>query len=372
MRITGLNNNSGREQFQGITQRIPQITINTTQDLYNQYHYLRFARYYEALDDSIYPQNKLIRNENFLFLNRIPQYLKKIFVSIYQTLTDFPDINKISKKINEEFVSNILKAQNNDVKVLMAGYDPVCSVGLNHALPGSDVDKAYVILNRCGRNYKTDDELIASYKGYLWENVDQRILSLNNENTFPEVYTLDKMFHTLDILDKLTSKIGLDKNMKYFEKKRFFDTNPVTAGEFNIIFAQNNDEAVISKVYTKNFAYFIESVRDGKIVYSVDRNIVNIINNRIRRSPFARMSNVAQIGAQERQTKLGMKDIKRKLRERESLNDEFDKWPEDTKFALVKDLVKSVSKDQSTTFNKYFQNDYDIAESYNRLNSLLV
>ncbi len=75
MKVTGINHNSGTVRFQGITQRIPQITINTAQDLHNQYRYFRYARYYEALDDSIYPQNKFIRNENFSFLQRIPGYL---------------------------------------------------------------------------------------------------------------------------------------------------------------------------------------------------------------------------------------------------------------------------------------------------------
>ena len=59
MKVTGINHNSGTVRFQGITQRIPQITINTAQDLHNQYRYFRYARYYEALDDSIYPKISL-------------------------------------------------------------------------------------------------------------------------------------------------------------------------------------------------------------------------------------------------------------------------------------------------------------------------
>lgn len=86
MKVTGINHNSGAAQFQGITQRIPQITINTAQDLHNQYRYLKFARYYEALDDNIYPQNKYIRSENFSFLERIPQYLKNFLLKILKIL----------------------------------------------------------------------------------------------------------------------------------------------------------------------------------------------------------------------------------------------------------------------------------------------
>lgn len=372
MKVTGISHNSSGVRFQGITQRIPQVTINTAQDLHNQYQYLRFAKYYEALDDSIYPQNKFIRKDNFSFLERIPQYLKKVFVEAYQNFTDFPNISKVSSKINDEFVSNALKASNNDVKVLLAGYDPVCSVGLKHALPGSDIDKAYIILARKRNTWQSDDQLIASYKGTLWENVDQRILSLNNENTFPEVYTLDKMFQTLDTLDNMTRYMGLDKHMDYFKEKRMFDINPVTAGEFNIRFAQMNDERFISKVQAKNFAYFIESVRDGRIAYKEDDDIIKLIQERLKHSPFATMSNVTQMGAHERQINMGMKDIKKKLRAREHLNNEFNTWNQDSQFELVKDLVKSVSKDQSDRFNKFFQNDDDIGERYNRLNIQLI
>ena len=79
MKVNRINQISGGIQFQGITQRVPQITINTAQDLHNQYQYFRYAKFYEALDDKIYPQNKFIRKDNFAFLERIPQYLKKSF-----------------------------------------------------------------------------------------------------------------------------------------------------------------------------------------------------------------------------------------------------------------------------------------------------
>ena len=310
--------------------------------------------------------------ENFSFLERIPQTLKKIFVEKFKEFTDFPNIAKVSQKINDTFVNNALKAENNDVKVLLAGYDPVCSIGLKHALPGSDIDKAYIVLGKKQNVFKPDDEIIADYKGALWENVDQRILSLNNQNTFPEVYTLDKMFNTLDVLDRLTVNAGLDKNMDYFKDKRLFDIDPVSAGEFNIRFANINKGDEISKVYAKNFAYFIESVRDGKIAYKVDNDILNVINERLSRSPFAIMSNVTQMGAHERQINKGMKDIKKKLRAREHLVEEFDRWAEEDKFNLVKNIVKAVSKDQDNTFDKYFLNDDNILERYERLNRQLI
>ncbi len=373
MKVNGVYGNiSGNVQFQGITQKMPQIPINCAQDLRNQYHYLKFAKYYEALDDDIYPQNRFIRMENFAFLERIPQFLKKTFVEKFKEFTEFPNISRVSQKINNTFVDNAIAAENSDVKVLLAGYDPVCSIGLKRALPGSDIDKAYIVLGKKENVFKPDDEIIADYKGTLWNNVDQRILSLNNQNTFPEVYTLDKMFNTLDVLDRLTLKFGLDKDMDYFKQKRLFDIDPVSAGEFNIRFAKMNENGEIPKVYAKNFAYFIESVRDGKIAYKADDDILNVINERLNRSPFAVMSNVTQMGAHERQINTGMKDIKKKLRAREHLTDEFAKWSEDDQFNLVKNIVKAVSKDQDNTFDRYFLNDDNILERYERLNRQLI
>ena len=52
--------------------------------------------------------------------------------------------------------------------------------------------------------------------------------------------------------------------------------------------------------------------------------------------------------------------------------DEFNMWDENVQFDLVSDLVKSVSKDQGTRFERYFKNDDDIGERYNKLNIQLV
>ena len=372
MKVGAVQPNSSTIGFNGIAQRVPQYAMNTAENMYSQYNYFRYAKYYEALDDNIFPQNKWIRQENFSFLDRIPEYLKGKFVDFYKWITDFPNIYSASAKIEKEFVNNAVNASNSDVKVLMAGYDPVCSVGLKHALPGSDIDKAYIILEKDQRSLSPDEYYVARYKGALWDNVDQRILSLNNENTFPEVYTTGQVYKILDVMDDLNRQAGLNNSVEYYKYKRELDINPLTAGEFNIKLAKANNENHITREGAKNFAYFIESVRDGKLAYSFDDKITRIIRERINSSPFAQMSNVTQMGAHERQIKTGMKLIKSKLRNRESLARDFNYWNSDDQFEFVKDLVKSVSKDQGTRFDRYFQNDDDIAERFNRLNRQLV
>ena len=364
--------NNRNTSFEGITQRMPQYAMSSFDNLKAQYELCRYAKFYEALDDRIFPQNKYIRTENFSFLDKIPVYLRGKFVELFKSITSFPNLKFSSARIENEFIQQIRIADNPQVKAVMAGYDPVCSVGLNKAFPGSDIDKAYIVLDKRYNSGVPDSELVARYKGSLWDNTDQRILSLNNENTFPEVYTTDQMFGILDLLDRLTVRFQLDKNRDYFLAKREYDINPVTAGEFNIKFAQHNDESEISKVLAKNFAYFIESVRDGKMIYSADDKLKRLIEQRIYLSPFAQMSNVTQMGAHTRLINKGIKPIKEKLRNREKLSAEFNFRDVETQFDFIKDLVKSVSKDQSGKYNKFFQNDDDIGARFDRLNVLLV
>lgn len=364
--------NNRNTSFEGITQRMPQYAMSSFDNLKAQYELCRYAKFYEALDDKIFPQNKYIRTENFSFLDKIPVYLRGKFVELFKSITSFPNLKFSSARIENEFIQQIRIADNPQVKAVMAGYDPVCSVGLNKAFPGSDIDKAYIVLDKRYNSGVPDSELVARYKGSLWDNTDQRILSLNNENTFPEVYTTDQMFGILDLLDRLTVRFQLDKNRDYFLAKREYDINPVTAGEFNIKFAQHNDESEISKVLAKNFAYFIESVRDGKMIYSADDKLKRLIEQRIFLSPFAQMSNVTQMGAHTRLINKGIKPIKEKLRNREKLFAEFNFRDVETQFDFIKDLVKSVSKDQSGKYNKFFQNDDDIGARFDRLNVLLV
>lgn len=364
--------NNRNTSFEGITQRMPQYAMSSFDNLKAQYELCRYAKFYEALDDKIFPQNKYIRTENFSFLDKIPVYLRGKFVELFKSITSFPNLKFSSARIEKEFIQQIRIADNPQVKAVMAGYDPVCSVGLNKAFPGSDIDKAYIVLDKRYNSGVPDSELVARYKGSLWDNTDQRILSLNNENTFPEVYTTDQMFGILDLLDRLTVRFQLDKNRDYFLAKREYDINPVTAGEFNIKFAQHNDESEISKVLAKNFAYFIESVRDGKMIYSADDKLKRLIEQRIFLSPFAQMSNVTQMGAHTRLINKGIKPIKEKLRNREKLSAEFNFRDVETQFDFIKDLVKSVSKDQSGKYNKFFQNDDDIGARFDRLNVLLV
>ena len=59
--------NNRNTSFEGITQRMPQYAMSSFDNLKAQYELCRYAKFYEALDDRIFPQNKYIRTENFSF-----------------------------------------------------------------------------------------------------------------------------------------------------------------------------------------------------------------------------------------------------------------------------------------------------------------
>ena len=113
----------------------------------------------------------------------------------------------------------------------------------------------------------------------------------------------------------------------------------------------------------KNFAFFIETVRenlDKNSYYKTDSIFTDIKN-----SPFVTNSNVTQIPAWKNRIDGGY--LKSKLRNREYLESDFYKMDTNTKYALVKEIIKYSSDDHLGLFPKYFKNDDDIAMRYQKL-----
>lgn len=360
--------------FTGITRSLPHIKINSTEDFISQWEKLRFSTSYEALDDKIYRQNKYIRQGNFSFLENVPQKIKEEFIEHFKKFTGFPDFEAVTTKIENEYIRVVNSAASNispGVKIVAAGYDPTCSVGMGKPFPGSDLDKAYVVLQNSSK--MNSFEVINRCKTHLWFNTDQRILSLNNEDTFPEVYTMDGINYTLKKLDKLVRNLWLTNSLKQSLKElRSTELDPVKGGLFNIQIARHLPYEDISKEYAKNFAYFIESVRDGKtLIY--DESLSRGLEDCLQSSPFARFSNVTQMGALKTFLENGEKQMKTKIVNRCTLSENFDKMNTDEQFELIKEIIKSVSKDnENPHFDKYFSNDDNIKERYDKLNRILL
>ena len=140
--------------------------------------------------------------------------------------------------------------------------------------------------------------------------------------------------------------------------------NPYQAAEFNrelSYWLHSSSE----REKAKNFAFFIETVREN--IDNEDDYIKfhREIFEEIQRSDFAMNSNVTQIPAWKNKIKGGYK--KQKLINREKLENDFYKMETDKKYELIKDIIKYSSNDQSCKFSEYFKNDDDIANRYDEL-----
>ena len=85
----------------------------------------------------------------------------------------------------------------------------------------------------------------------------------------------------------------------------------------------------------------------------------------IKISPFVKNSNVTQVEAWLNKINGGY--MKSKLRNRMALESDFYSMSTDTKYDLIKDVIKYCTDDQSSRFSKYFKNDDDIANRYEKL-----
>ena len=392
------------KNFKGIPYSTGCSGVHDWHDAVRYWEMLRHAKYLDVHSDGISRTYRYLREENYSFLERLTSYIDKSeFISRYCEFTGFPSLRRVSEKINDTFdecVSRIAKELNSSTysgspySVVDKGYDPTCSVGLKKAFPGSDLDKGYIILEG-GHSYKTDEEVVNDFRGALWEELDQRIVSLNHPDTFPSVYTKGQVREKLYELDTITnnlleevphnSTLGMASGVigqllfgplaaamiagklavdmfKYQRLKSANITNPSTAAEFNIQLAKHIKSSQ-KREDAKNFAFFIETVDANLSDNSWGKS--DYIFDVIRNSPFVKNSNVTQIGSWK--SKISEGYLKRKLKNRERLSGEFNSMDTERKYELIKDIIKYSSEDQSNKFSEYFKNDDDIKDRYESL-----
>ncbi len=396
MRVYCNASNSGKVfrrdlHFKGKPLLAPEISIRDYHDALKAWENLRFAKYLDVHDDKINPAYKEIRKKNYSFLDKLFSYSDKAsFIEKYCDFTKFPNLRQISDNMHNTFINCVNKISNNfysrygnsGYEVLDAGYDPTCSLGLKKAFPGSDLDKGYVILK--GNEYDSRNECIVNdFKGKLWEELDQRIVSLNHPDTAIDVYTEKQIVDKINWLDDIIKK-DTESLRNYFtvitgvltfpiwfpiacyqiSKEKDDDlTDPYKAAWFN------RDLAKLIKTprereNAKNFAFFIEAVREN-LKSTKDFTKTAPLFDRLKSSSFVSRSNVTQIPAWQKKISGGY--LKNKLKNRMNLEKEFYTMSTEEKYELIKDIIKYSSNDQSYKVVKYFQNDDDIAGRYEEL-----
>ena len=400
MRIFGIQKSQSTPSYQGTPERIYGCTVHNYQDALKWWENLRFSKYLDAHCNNYY--DKAIRADNYSFLDKLTtNFDKQAFIQKYCEFTKFPNLKEISSQIDSTFtscienISRILNYRKGDYShdIIDSGYDPTCSLGLRKAFPGSDLDKGYIILKGTG-NVNLDENVVNNFKGELWNNLDQRIVSLNHPDTFPSVYTKAQVKSILSTLDKkakeveqsLTTKAGiatfiiktaatlfgpddiLSRNvitsilLGQYLKKQSTTTDPYKAARFNREIAKRLTTPQ-AKEMAKNFAFCAEIINfnlEKKPAGKTDSFFTDI-----KTSPFVQNSNVTQVYAWL--SKINGGYMKSKLRNREKLENDFYQMSTDTKYELIKDIIKYCTDDQSYRFSEYFKNDDDIANRYQAL-----
>lgn len=400
MRIFDIQKSQSSPSYQGTPQRMYGCTVRNYQDALKWWENLRFSKYLDAHCNDYY--DKAIRADNYSFLDKLTtNFDKQAFIQKFCEFTKFPNLREISSQIDSTFkscienISQTLNYRRGDYShdIIDFGYDPTCSLGLRKAFPGSDLDKGYIILKGTG-SAASDENIVNNFKGELWDNLDQRIVSLNHPDTFPSVYTKAQVKSILSTLDKkaneveqsITTKAGIATFIaitaatllgpagiiggsaiagallgQYF-KKQATTTDPYKAARFNREIAKRLTTPK-DKEMAKNFAFCAEIINsnlDRKPAGKTDSFFTDIKN-----SPFIQNSNVTQVNAWL--SKINGGYMKSKLRNREKLEHDFCQMSTDTKYELIKDIIKYCTDDQSYRFSEYFKNDDDIANRYHAL-----
>ncbi len=352
--------------------RTGNITGSEAIRLYTQ---LKSGNYLDIGDDSFdfYNCNR-IREENLSFLDRLNYSSdKREFVRFYEDFTGFPNLKVVSRNIRNTFLGAVEQAQRDlyfdRYNVVLAGYDGLCSVGRGKAFPGSDLDKAYVILQ--GTGYPQGDiEAVDKFKGKLWEYTDQRLLSYNHdEAAFPQVYTKEQIETLVKAVDekdipnrKLQADYQFVSDVDFSQQKILRDElgrdaakymdDYVAANPFWVEYCQKfpkagNDIVRVtnpSRENIKNVGFVLEAIREGSVLKGFNSLVLPA-------RPYESV-NLSQLAALKTHT-----DKKPKRVVRDALAYEFPRWDVDKQLRFIKALIKSAcanNREFTTEFSQYF------------------
>ncbi|MDO5307110.1 MAG: hypothetical protein Q4E83_05060 [bacterium] len=327
--------------------------------------------------------NSRIRNNNLSFLDKLKNISdKKEFIDYYKQLTGFPSLENVAYKIKKEFqyavdrTEKLLKSKYDNYKqkyfdILHVGYDGVSSVAKKKALPGSDLDKAFVIIRGDGESYESNEsneKLVNEFKAQLWKNTDQRILSYNHDaDSFPKVYT---DIQVKSLINEIEYKMFIDKISiaskifppfaiaETFAKVLFTPTHPSTTYNNDYIAANsffiklcknfpkkgnwNLDLQNPSRENIYNFGFILEALKWGEDLKTSYDTYVNS-------SMAANLINVSQIYSLK-----NSQGYKSKYAQREKLAREFNNWSIDKQLKLIKSLILNSCGEESSDFPEYF------------------
>lgn len=383
-------NTSKKElSFRGYPYRLnqPMTSSISADEAIELYEKLALGNYLDIDGNAKKPQQRAIRRENLAFLDKIKtKKAKEKFINNYKDLTCFPNMYLVAENIKREFTYACREAETvnkenfpqfaHNYDILCAGYDGISSVAKRTALPGSDLDKAYVILRGCDSDYG-NEIIVNNFKAKLWNNTDQRILSYNHDaDSFPKVYTLKQIRAIQNSINKTAKEMNLDQReplpykgfidmllgeRKYKTKRgeyklltNNFNSDYTKANKFLIDIAEkyspcgdwdkpiNPDNLTREDIYRASF--ILEAMHKGEILigssvlYGTDTSAIELLN-------------LSQIDAIKRTN-----PQKDKYLLRRNLREDFEKWDTNKQFDFIKETIKASCSDE-TEFPEYFHSD---------------
>lgn len=248
---------------------------------------------------------------------------KRKFVKEFCNQTGFPDLKKVKEVMDSEIVNVTERlCSNAGYKPLFIGYSSSCSLGRAVAIPGSDCDGLFVVVDK-----KIDYNKIN--RGMLGNSINQRLLETTGKH-YPEIFSINQLMRYIEMSDCIFDRIKTPQKIKIYEKNlERTDQDFIKAGTFNIDLASK-----ITRSKDRNMmyltAFFVEELRNGNIlVNNIDKHTLN----RIKSSAMYKYSNVVR---QE-----GFKNnIKPKWTNRKVICKNFDKMNTEQQFDICLDIFK--------------------------------
>lgn len=256
-------------------------------------------------------------------------------------------MKKVAEHINQEINTGMDKMEKEfNNKILFAGYNSICSLGREMALPGSDADGMFIIVDDL-KGY--DNQALRVVVPY---HANKRILGASS-SFLPEVFSLEQIKDMLKVADE--SFKSLAKELKPSDYERFEDnitqyrgTDYVKAAEFNVRLAEHTPD-MKDKADLCLLGMFVELVRSGKILRN---NFDDETLKLIKKSPLYKYSNINRQEA--------LKDrVKDKIRARRDIEKEW-RWKfTDERFDFIRSLLYASYgfHDVNKKHKKYFMND---------------
>lgn len=362
----------------------------TGDEAFEYFQKLSLGNYLDLNGDSKDEKAREIRKKNLSFLDKVKDVWEKdAFIEKYCEHTGFPDMQKVSSNIKNAFVDavstskNIIQRQYGfsgnyvNFNVIGFGYDGISSVSRNTAFPGSDLDKAYVILQ--GNDDDSSNEItVQNFKAELWDNTDQTILSYNHDAvSFPEVYTVKQINAMCEAINKAVEKMDLFSHKKVtkskphllFFTKTYEEVLPSKYDEYKKLTTEYSED------YVKANKFVIDLARQFKPNYSWDKaiNVENPSREDIYKACFVIESilhgktlsenkvelpidkkvgdliNLSQIQALKNST-----FKKEKYEKRLNMETAFNSWHLNQQFEFIKSMIKASCSD-NTAFPHYYK-----------------